>query len=382
MVLASQDGDAVEERHLDAEEVAPWRRQRTPGAASGVSAPTAIAVQGGNGRYARAGGDLALRHAGGGRSLVGARAATPVDDLAAAGPESSDADRRARPRPTGWSARLGVAIARALTSRGEREEGELDARLGCPGPATRLNVVAVLSPKRGVGKTTTSWLISNALAATGGVSVCAIDANPEARTLGELVPPGRLSARTLSDLFEDYGDREPPSAAALGRYVSALPSGLGVLAAPPDPEVMGRMGEPEYKRLLALVEGLFTVVVLDCGTGLGSGLAEWAMRRADHLLLVSTPDSVSIHGAARALDGVPAERCDLVVNQVRKGGRADLAGLVDNGAWWAPERVHALPYDEALHAMLDSAAYELGGLRRPVRVAIKRLAAHVGEVLR
>lgn len=284
-------------------------------------------------------------------------------------------------RDTLWR-RLTVAFKRALTSKGEREEAELDERLRRPATVTRMNVIAVVSPKGGVGKTTSTWVVSDALSNLGRVAVCAMDANPDFGTLGSLVPEARRSDRTLADLLEDHAGQEPPNAAELQPYLSALPSGLRVLEAPSDPDVMADMGPAEYERLLALLERQVAVVVLDCGTGMASPLARWAMRRADQVLIVTTPDWVTANNVSTALKHVPAERATLVLNQVRSGVAGDRQAITDHFAAQAVERRHAVPYDEALRTMLDSATYDLAAARRPTRLAIKRLAAQAGEDLR
>lgn len=108
-------------------------------------------------------------------------------------------------------------------------------------------------------------MVSDALSNLGRVAVCAMDANPDFGTLGSLVPEAHRSDRTLADLLEDHTGQEPPNAAELQPYLSALPSGLRVLEAPSDPDVMADMGPAEYERLLALLERQVAVVVLDCG---------------------------------------------------------------------------------------------------------------------
>ena len=269
-----------------------------------------------------------------------------------------------------------------LTSKGEREEAELDERLRRPSTVSRMNVIAVVSPKGGVGKTTTTWLVGDALASVARASVCAIDANPDYGTLGLLVPDARRSDRTLADLLVDHEDREPPNAAELEPYLSSLVSGLRVLEAPSDLHVMATMGAQQYERLLELVQRQIATVILDCGTGLASPVARWAMGRADQVLIVTTPDWVTSNNVSAALRHVPARRATLVLNQVRSGVAGNRQAIADHFAAQAVERRHAVPYDEQLRTMLDSGTYELTGPKRATRLAVKRLAAQVGEDLR
>src|SRR5881396_2019392 len=81
-----------------------------------------------------------------------------------------------------WTRLLDVGRG-LLTSRGEREEADLDGRLRAAGSLTRCNIIAVLSPKGGVGKTTCTFLLGNALASHLNLRCLAIDADPDFGTL-------------------------------------------------------------------------------------------------------------------------------------------------------------------------------------------------------
>ena len=283
-------------------------------------------------------------------------------------------------RDTVWR-RLLARGQELLTSRAEREEAALDERLRRPPSVSRMNVIAVVSPKGGVGKTTTTWLVGDAMANLGRLAVCAIDANPDYGTLGSLVDDARRSDRTLADLLSDHEGQDAPDAAALSRYLSAQPSGLRVLEAPSNIDVMARMGAGDYERLLELVRRQIATVILDCGTGLASPVARWAMSRADQVLIVTTPDWVTSNNVSGALRHVPADRATLVLNQVRSGVAGDRQAIADHFAAQAVEQRLSVPYDEQLRTMLDSSTYELSTPRRPTRLAIKRLAAQVQEGL-
>ena len=87
---------------------------------------------------------------------------------------------------------------------GEREEAELERRIRAQPGVTRPNVVALVSPKGGVGKTTSTFLLGNLLATHLKLRVVAVDANPDFGTLGRLsaedrrCPLAGRSARTPS----------------------------------------------------------------------------------------------------------------------------------------------------------------------------------------
>ena len=100
--------------------------------------------------------------------------------------------RQARDHALG---RLRRRMESLLVSRGEREEAEVErALLDQPGP-TRPNLIALISPKGGVGKTTSTFLTGNLLASHLKLRAIAVDANPDFGTLG------RLSGDTSSKGF-------------------------------------------------------------------------------------------------------------------------------------------------------------------------------------
>jgi Mrp family chromosome partitioning ATPase len=135
-------------------------------------------------------------------------------------------------------------IRALLTTGGEREEAELEARLRDAATLTRTNVVAMVSPKGGVGKTTTTFLVGNLLAGHLKLRVLAVDANPDFGTLARLPPDKARTARSLADLLDDLDLVH--TAAELRPYVSRLPTGLHLLGAPRDAEVMARITPADY----------------------------------------------------------------------------------------------------------------------------------------
>src|SRR3982751_3756156 len=84
---------------------------------------------------------------------------------------------------------------------GEREEAEVERRLRTHPGVTRPNTVALISPKGGVGKTTSTFLVGNLLATHLKLRVIAVDANPDFGTLGRLPSDARRAERSLADLL-------------------------------------------------------------------------------------------------------------------------------------------------------------------------------------
>jgi MinD-like ATPase involved in chromosome partitioning or flagellar assembly len=259
--------------------------------------------------------------------------------------------------------RLRGRIQGMLVSSGEREEAHLERLLRSGPDVTRANTVAVASPKGGVGKTTIAFLVGNVLASHRRLNVVAIDANPEFGTLADLAP-GHRGERSLADLLAELDD--VATAAQLRRYVSQLPSGLHLLAAP-----HAAVAADQYGRLLAFLSIFYEVLILDLGTGLTAPIASLGVERADQLVLVTTPDLMSSQVTLSALDHLERERTTLLVNKA-PAGMPTTRGL---------HRSVVLPHDEQLRLMFDSGTYSLGALPRQVRLPVKRLALAVSEQL-
>ncbi len=267
-------------------------------------------------------------------------------------------------------------LQRFRVSQAEREEAEVERRLRALPGVTRPNLVALISPKGGVGKTVSTFLVGNLLASHLKLRAIAVDANPDFGTLARLVPDGRRSERTLADLLAD-ADRVA-TAAAIGPYVSRLPSGLHILAAPRDPDPTAT---PErYGELTAFLATFYEVVLLDLGTGVTGPLARFAIERADQVVVVTTAEWVA---AAIVLEAIPHLRHEHTTLALNKANLASPGVRAIEARFGAEslQRSVTIPFDERLATMLDTGTYSLDALDSPTRLAIKRLGLAVGEQL-
>lgn len=282
------------------------------------------------------------------------------------------------PARTSVGGRFRRTVAHLLVSAGEREEAELEARLRSHPGVTRPNVIAVISPKGGVGKTTSTFLIGNLLSSHLKLRTMAVDANPDFGTLERLAPDRVRAERSLADLLHD-SDRLL-TAAELAPYVSRLPTGLHLLGAPRDPEALAGLGPERYGELVAYLSCFYEVVLLDLGTGVGGPLARFAVGRADQTVLVTTPEWVTNSVVIEALEHLPNEQTTVAINKSIQRG----SGSQTIEARFRSEHLHrcvTLPYDDQLASMLDTATYGLGALERRTRVSIKRLGLAAAERL-
>jgi MinD-like ATPase involved in chromosome partitioning or flagellar assembly len=280
-----------------------------------------------------------------------------------------------RPARQGTFARLHRRGQRLLVSHAERQEAQLEQRLLALPGVTRANVVAVMSPSGGVGKTACAFVIANLLATQLKLRVIAVDGNPAFGTLAQLAPPGRRPERGLAELLNDT--ERLLTAAELSPYVARLSSGLHVLAARRDSTQPVRLEPDWYGELLALLSCFYDAIVLDLGPGVVSPLARFAAQRADQLVLVTTPDWATSSAGLDALAHLRRrERTTVAIN----GSRSDTTEEERFLAERARSTV-TIPYDEQLAAMLESRTYTLGALAAPTRTAIKRLGLAVAEQL-
>lgn len=266
-----------------------------------------------------------------------------------------------------------------LISRAEREEAELERRLRSHAGVTRPNLIAILSPKGGVGKTTCTFLAANLLASHLKLRAIAVDANPGFGTLGRLPAEPVRAGSSLAELL-DHADRLG-TAAELRRYVARLPSGLHLLASPHDPARAATLGPERYGELVALLSCFYDTVLLDLGTGVAGPLARFAIERADQLVLVTTPDELTARLTIDALEHLDRDRTTVVLNRAHPRLAPEVAAIE---AWLVRQGLHppvTLPDDRRLTAMLDSGAYSLEALDRGTRLPVKQLGLAVAERL-
>jgi MinD-like ATPase involved in chromosome partitioning or flagellar assembly len=268
----------------------------------------------------------------------------------------------------------------ALTiSRAEREEADLERSLRTQPGVTRPNVVALISPKGGVGKTTSTFLAGNLLASHLKQRAIAVDANPDFGTLGRLPGEHASSSRSLAELLGDLDGLG--TAAELRPYIARLPSGLHLLAAPTDARLTAGLGPDRYGELVAFLSCFYETVLLDLGTGVAGPLARFAIERADQVVVVTTPEWITASVVLDALQHLHHERTTVVVNRSPPRPAAELRAVEE---CFRRERLHrsvTIPYDERLAVMLDTGTYSLEALHRRTRVPIKRLGLSVAEQL-
>lgn len=294
----------------------------------------------------------------------------------------------------GALARWARWVRHATTTSGERAEAELEGKLRELPHATRPNIVAQMSPKGGVGKTTMTFAMGSLFARLGHRAL-AIDMNPDSGTLGGLVPVRDRADGQLEELLDRVG--ELTSGAHLGRYISRLPTGLHLLASSPNLDFMASLTPQRYGDFLDFLADFYDVLLLDLGTGLANRVPRFALDVADQVVVVTTPDWQTIektHQALRYLDMAledrpitvalnmvdGAKRNAITANVERAFGRSNaITANIERALGRSIGTTITIPRDDRLRLMLDSGTYNLDALPRPTRMALRKLGLTLGQ---
>lgn len=236
--------------------------------------------------------------------------------------------------------------------------------------------IATLSLKGGSGKTTTAVMLGHTLAQHRGDRVVAVDASPDAGTLGFRVE--RKTPNSLPDLLgaareiRDYRD--------LKVYTSESDSRLQVLAARTEPDLSSPFTPDQYRQVVGLLARFYSLIITDCSPGLLHPTMEPVLELADQLLIVVSPSVDGGRSGSLMLDWLSAHgRGDLVRNAVVVLNCLQEKLLVDIGQFKEHfgQRCRAvvqIPFDPHLGQGAETSLEEL---RPATRTAYLELAAHV-----
>jgi MinD-like ATPase involved in chromosome partitioning or flagellar assembly len=239
--------------------------------------------------------------------------------------------------------------------------------------------IAVISLKGGVGKTTTTTALGSTLASLRGDRVIAIDANPDAGTLGRRVR--RETNATIRDLLlavptiQSYVD--------IRRFTSQAPSRLEILANDVDPAVSTTFNDADYRKIVDLLGKQYSIVLTDSGTGLLYSAMRGVLELAHSLIVVSTPSVDGATSASTTLDWLCAHgyedlvrRSVTVISGVRETGKVVIHEQLVAHFEARTRAVVTVPFDPHL---ATGAELDLELLRPASRQAYLRLAGLIAE---
>ncbi|MET9322050.1 SCO5717 family growth-regulating ATPase [Streptomyces sp. NPDC003038] len=239
--------------------------------------------------------------------------------------------------------------------------------------------IAVISLKGGVGKTTTTTALGATLATERQDKILAIDANPDAGTLGRRVR--RETGATIRDLVQaipylnSYMD--------IRRFTSQAPSGLEIIANDVDPAVSTTFNDEDYRRVIETVGRQYPIVLTDSGTGLLYSAMRGVLDLADQLIIISTPSVDGASSASTTLDWLSAHgyadlvsRSLTVISGVRETSKMIKIEDIVQHFETRCRGVVVVPFDEHLAA---GAEVDLDMMRPKTREAYFNLSALVAE---
>jgi putative peptide zinc metalloprotease protein len=287
---------------------------------------------------------------------------------------------RGRPPEGAWQRafyRLSAGKVAPGPGAAELRRRELIARVRTPIAGCRR--VAFVSRKGGVGKTTTCLLVGHTFASHRGDRVLALDANPDAGTLGHRLR--RETAHTLAGLLRErqaihrYAD--------LRAYTSQAASGLEVVAGDERSEIAQALRGSDVGRAVAVLERHFNLLCLDTAAGVLGPATQGVLAAADQLVVVSTPGLDTARAASATLDWLEdhghaklVASAVAVLNEVRHGRSAiDLDRIEEHFAARCRACIR-VPWDRHLDT---GAEVDLEQLRPPTREAYLELAAAIAR---
>jgi pilus assembly protein CpaE len=176
------------------------------------------------------------------------------------------------------------------------------------------SVVAVFSPKGGVGRTTVSVNLAVAAAQTGK-RVALVDASFQFGDVGVLL---NLNPRNKS-IADLAGELQAGEAESLDAFMITHSSGVKVLLAPPSPEQAELIGASSVKKVLQGLRGMFDLVVVDCPSSFNEPTLA-VLDEADLILTLLTLEITSVKNMRLFLEvceqlGYGPEKIRLVLNR-------------------------------------------------------------------
>lgn len=289
------------------------------------------------------------------------------------GPRRTD---RRGPEPSQPRRRFFI-FGRRGSADGLTPDRERELKALCRMHLPRVRRIAVLSRKGGIGKTTTALMLGHELAELRADHVVALDANPDAGSLGDRIP--RETHGTITDVLRQAGSLR--TYADVRGLTSRAPSGLEVVSADNDPRITEALGWSDLQRVMNVLSRHYAIVIADTGTGILDPATQGVLAAADQVVVCAAPSIDSSRVTALTLDWLDQNGHRALVENavVAINGVQDGIGDVDLLQHYFERRVRdvvRVPFDRRL---AQGGETQLGELAPATRAAYLTLAGTVAS---
>ncbi len=239
-------------------------------------------------------------------------------------------------------------------------------------------VLAVAGAKGGVGTTTLAVQLAFVAAGAPNQRVCLVDLDLFGASLADYL--GTVPARSMRELV-DLSDELSP--AVIHPVLFPHESGARVLFAPKDVMETELLTASLVRRTIAVLRGMFDVVVVDCGSRIYEASLP-AVELADRVAMVATPDILAVRAAHdmcdswEQLDVRQHGSVELVLNRTSKGSAVQ-PRLVGQTSAIPVCRTGVPAAFRSLEPLANEGATGLRGDRTLAR-PLQQLARHFGLV--
>ncbi|OOP60647.1 pilus assembly protein CpaE [Arthrobacter sp. SRS-W-1-2016] len=198
--------------------------------------------------------------------------------------------------PAADSDSIRVMVERASLAAAGRRRGLAPNAIEAPSQASGGRIIAVMSPKGGVGKTTVATNLAVGLGTMAPMGVVIVDLDLQFGDVasGLLLHP----ERTITDAVLGPASQD---SMVLKTYLSVHPASIYALCAPRNPVEMDRITAQHVSRLLEQLRQEFQYVVIDTAPGLGEHVLA-ALESATDAVWVCGMDIPSIRGLRTGLN--------------------------------------------------------------------------------
>ena len=232
-------------------------------------------------------------------------------------------------------------------------------------------IIAVFSPKGGIGCTTVAVNLGVSLAESGNNTIL-VDGSLQFGDVAVMLD--LKSSSTIIDLVDRITELEYDLVSSV---VASHISGLKVLLAPPRPEMAELVTESHIKKLLQTLRQMYDFVIIDTTSSLND-VSLAMLDVADRIVLVTQQNLPSLKNVSRFYDlsqelDYPVDKITLVVNHGSNKLNISIKDIIDS---LKRQIVSVIPEDEAAYAAADQGKPLVSGAwqRRPAATALIQLS--------